>query len=128
MPTWVATSELGGRHAHRTTTPVNAAPSTYNASSSGHILVDRHLEKNGGTAFRDVLKEAQLNGLCMYWGFQLRSVIWSQVLDRLPSLDTPLRLCIEAHSGIDYGTSWLCLLYTSPSPRDRSLSRMPSSA
>ena len=54
-----------------------------------------------------MLKEAQLNGLCMYWGFQLRSVIWSQVLDRLPSLDTPLRLCIEAHSGIDYGTSWL---------------------
>ena len=104
MPTWVATSELGGRHAHRTSTPPAAA---YNASTSGHILVDRHLEKNGGTAFRDVLKEAQLNGLCMYWGFQLRSVIWSQVLDRLPSLDTPLRLCIEAHSGIDYGTSWL---------------------
>ena len=24
--------------------------------------------------------------------------------------------------------SWICLLYTSPSPRDRSLSRMPSSA
>ena len=23
---------------------------------------------------------------------------------------------------------WVCLLYTSPSPRDRSLSRMPSSA
>ena len=23
---------------------------------------------------------------------------------------------------------WICLLYTSPSPRDRSLSRMPSSA
>ena len=105
MPTWVATSELGGRHAHRTS--ANAAPSAYNASTSGHILVDRHLEKNGGTAFRDVLKEAQLNGLCMYWGFQLRSVIWSQVLNRLPSLDTPLRLCIEAHSGIDYGTSWL---------------------
>ena len=108
MPTWVATSELGGRHAHRSTVPADAAPSaSYNASTSGHILVDRHLEKNGGTAFRDVLKEAQLNGLCMYWGFQLRSVIWSQVLDRLPSLDTPLRLCIEAHSGIDYGTSWL---------------------
>ena len=25
-------------------------------------------------------------------------------------------------------TIWACLLYTSPSPRDRSLSRMPSSA
>ena len=30
------------------------------------------------------------------------------------------------HEGID---AWMgCLLYTSPSPRDRSLSRMPSSA
>ena len=27
-----------------------------------------------------------------------------------------------------YGMSYACLLYTSPSPRDRSLSRMPSSA
>ena len=26
------------------------------------------------------------------------------------------------------GHSWICLLYTSPSPRDRSVSRMPSSA
>ena len=26
------------------------------------------------------------------------------------------------------GDAWVCLLYTSPSPRDRSLSRMPSSA
>ena len=38
-------------------------------------------------------------------------------------------------AGADYittntfrSTSWTCLLYTSPSPRDRSLSRMPSSA
>ena len=28
----------------------------------------------------------------------------------------------------ELGASILCLLYTSPSPRDRSLSRMPSSA
>ena len=26
------------------------------------------------------------------------------------------------------GKSWVCLLYTSPSPRDATLSRMPSSA
>ena len=32
---------------------------------------------------------------------------------------------IESPFYCDYGT---CLLYTSPSPRDRSLSRMPSSA
>ena len=30
--------------------------------------------------------------------------------------------------GNDYGMLMACLLYTSPSPRDRSLSRMPSSA
>ena len=111
MPTWVATSELGGRHAHRSTVPADAAPSAaYNASTSGHILVDRHLEKNGGTAFRDVLKEAQLNGLCMYWGFQQRSPAWvatMAALRNLTALDAPPRLCIEAHSGIDYGLSWL---------------------
>ena len=28
----------------------------------------------------------------------------------------------------DFGISWVCLLYTSPSPRDRTRSRMPSSA
>ena len=28
----------------------------------------------------------------------------------------------------DIPVVWICLLYTSPSPRDRSLSRMPSSA
>ena len=28
----------------------------------------------------------------------------------------------------DFKRLWICLLYTSPSPRDRSLSRMPSSA
>ena len=27
-----------------------------------------------------------------------------------------------------YGMAWACLLYTSPSPRDRTRSRMPSSA
>ena len=29
---------------------------------------------------------------------------------------------------IQLGKYWLCLLYTSPSPRDRTRSRMPSSA
>ena len=30
--------------------------------------------------------------------------------------------------GSPYALDWICLLYTSPSPRDPSLSRMPSSA
>ena len=32
------------------------------------------------------------------------------------------------HSETEYPVLYICLLYTSPSPRDRSLSRMPSSA
>ena len=34
----------------------------------------------------------------------------------------------EPEFSIARGLSWLCLLYTSPSPRDRQKSRMPSSA
>ena len=30
--------------------------------------------------------------------------------------------------GFDFAQAFACLLYTSPSPRDRSVSRMPSSA
>ena len=35
---------------------------------------------------------------------------------------------LQACLAIDLVVAWRCLLYTSPSPRDRSLSRMPSSA
>ena len=37
---------------------------------------------------------------------------------------------IRSDKSYDYATTWhyLCLLYTSPSPRDRTRSRMPSSA
>ena len=31
-------------------------------------------------------------------------------------------------ASLNLGAQYICLLYTSPSPRDRSLSRMPSSA
>ena len=37
---------------------------------------------------------------------------------------------LQGHFDIDGGEGWFkhCLLYTSPSPRDRQKSRMPSSA
>ena len=34
----------------------------------------------------------------------------------------------DGHSGFGLATSYTCLLYTSPSPRDPKISRMPSSA
>ena len=41
-----------------------------------------------------------------------------------PEIESPLEASVdEAESSI-----WACLLYTSPSPRDLSTSRMPSSA
>ena len=43
--------------------------------------------------------------------------------------DSPLTEAdIAAHEVIMNGLSKICLLYTSPSPRDRQKSRMPSSA
>ena len=37
-------------------------------------------------------------------------------------------LFFSAFVTLDFATYWYCLLYTSPSPRDRTRSRMPSSA
>ena len=53
------------------------------------------------------------------------SPTYSQVIHRLemPGIGDELH-----HMGWNACSSCFCLLYTSPSPRDRSLSRMPSSA
>ena len=39
-----------------------------------------------------------------------------------------LALTADYKAAFQYAQEWLCLLYTSPSPRDRTRSRMPSSA
>ena len=46
---------------------------------------------------------------------------------RIPELD-PAPPEFDGRFGVPDGISWRCLLYTSPSPRDLSTSRMPSSA
>ena len=51
-----------------------------------------------------------------------------------PIKDEPSSVVVNYHFRFDDGTDevytwfWACLLYTSPSPRDATLSRMPSSA
>ena len=60
------------------------------------------------------------------------------VLERENDMGGILRQCIhngfglhrfkEELTGPEYAQRDICLLYTSPSPRDRSVSRMPSSA
>ena len=45
-------------------------------------------------------------------------------LEHIPQL----RAVTRGELRIENGRAWACLLYTSPSPRDRQKSRMPSSA
>ena len=55
--------------------------------------------------------------------------IMSEVIPLIQSL-TDVPLCIDSSiiEALESGLSVYCLLYTSPSPRDATLSRMPSSA
>ena len=46
----------------------------------------------------------------------------------MPGLDKTVSSYEEALAGLDDNMTIICLLYTSPSPRDRTRSRMPSSA
>ena len=68
---------------------------------------NRHLVKNViGTLTIPVLVAVLLQGICMFNG----------------------KTMISNMTGFDNFVVYICLLYTSPSPRDRSVSRMPSSA
>lgn len=94
--------------------PAVATPSTPTSPPSAFILVDRHIEKNAGSTFRELLFQNERRGLCNYWGYQLRSTPWrifAKLMEDESNLespdDAPLRLCIEAHSHIDYGVPWL---------------------
>ena len=53
---------------------------------------------------------------------------YSLIHDDLPCMDDDDIRRGKPSTHIKFGESTACLLYTSPSPRDRSLSRMPSSA
>ena len=52
---------------------------------------------------------------------------WACDVDALDQARAAGAEWVEVHD-LDTGTRYRCLLYTSPSPRDRTRSRMPSSA
>ena len=56
------------------------------------------------------------------WSIANRDVFWQMMIDTL-DIKT-----IAASTEAQQGATGICLLYTSPSPRDRQKSRMPSSA
>lgn len=79
-------------------------------STRGFLLVDRHVEKNAGSTFRELLFQNERRGLCMYWGYQQRSGAWVSFVDAMKQLNhsaIPPRICMEAHSHIDHVIPWL---------------------
>ena len=48
--------------------------------------------------------------------------------DKKTALRSSIKAILNSESDVEKEQKDTCLLYTSPSPRDRSLSRMPSSA
>ena len=69
-------------------------------------------------------------GSVQLWGQgSTSSRITGQVTDGTESLIGANVVAVHGPTGFSYGTATnICLLYTSPSPRDRTRSRMPSSA
>ena len=80
----------------------------------------------GGDVYKlDLLKSLGANAI-RTWG-----VGDGSVLDEAHARGMTVLLCLDIapeRLGFDYDDTDACLLYTSPSPRDRTRSRMPSSA
>ena len=90
-----------------------ALPAGWSDNGRGLVLVDRHLEKNAGTTFRELLHLNEKLGHCVFWGYQQRSPAWRRAMAALSNLtadSVPPRLCIEAHTEIDHGVAWLTRL------------------
>mgnify|MGYP001329038768 CR=1 FL=1 len=47
------------------------------------LWYDRHIEKNGGSTLRNVLKRLEEHGECAYWGYHLEKESWSPVMATL---------------------------------------------
>ena len=61
-----------------------------------------------------------------YWIFDLDNTLYSGQTKVFSEVDKKMSAFISQKMGVDLIKA--CLLYTSPSPRDATLSRMPSSA
>ena len=85
------------------------APAFSQAEYGDRLRRVRHVMRNRGLDAIIIGDPSNINWLCGYdaWSFY-----------------TPQMMLVD----LDHGPFWICLLYTSPSPRDRTRSRMPSSA
>ena len=89
----------------------------------------RHVERKYGEHLRLRLRETQQD----IGRFHPRFFFANDLVEKYPSeMETVARETLQKESSLDQNlrAAWIlnCLLYTSPSPRDLSTSRMPSSA
>ena len=88
---------------------------------------ENKLDKKGRVSvpasFRSYLSNLGYNGVICYPSFN-NSSIEACSQDRIEKISS----AIDSLNPFEEKRDYFCLLYTSPSPRDRSLSRMPSSA
>ena len=68
----------------------------------------------------NIFEDGNLSGLPFTFNQEVTEVFEDMILRSVPGYQTSLRLITQYTKN--------CLLYTSPSPRDLSTSRMPSSA
>lgn len=60
------------------------------------VLYDRHVEKNGGSTMRVLMKRLEEHGECAYWGYYQSPQAWARVMEALRQGNVsgaPPRLC-----------------------------------
>ena len=90
--------------------------------TAAHVHITRHLALQGDR-LTDLAQRAGMTKQAMA-NLVDQCEAWGLVTREADPLDARARRVCFTPTGL----AWLCLLYTSPSPRDLSTSRMPSSA
>ena len=75
--------------------------------------------------FSNILEELKNSDVCYTYYKNRQHIKWKKIVSRINNIVSSFLLNKPFHI---YMSSFSCLLYTSPSPRDATLSRMPSSA
>ena len=107
------------------------ADETFDASISIAVLHHLREEKLVRKAIQEMVRVTRKGGTIIVWDHNPLNPYWPVIMKKVPQDVGSERLVPvgEILGGlVDERIKEICLLYTSPSPRDRQKSRMPSSA
>ena len=114
-----------GDHDHGSN--VGTIPGTFNWNPDN--FADKKIVRYTVEGFDNLsLDQKQLVYYLTQAGMSGRDIIYDQLYRHNLTVRRALEKVINDYKGERSGGDWDCLLYTSPSPRDATLSRMPSSA